>query len=272
MGPFAKSHAFGRKPLTLDRKAGSKGHMTKSYGGEEKMFRSNIQSTRSLVVQCFAAACVGLLALSGCERPWVFPSKGELGAADISELVERYKQAHQTKDIESLRAIYQQLRFSNAGPWGHRMIGGAEEQMPDLFELELVDVELVEFPGVFPGNAVSLNYIRERAPARDNGLGSVNALTILCGKPYKLLLVARRGVDPGGQVMEIDIGLAVEEFDGRLYLTASNEHMSSVTDWVRTGRLPGVYRPPGHTVGPEGSWKLPNQVPADWVRIIRPRP
>jgi hypothetical protein len=226
------------------------------------MFGSNNQPTRSLVVASFAAACVGLFVLSGCA-----PSKGPLGAADISELVERYKQAHETKDIKSLRAIYQRLLLP--GPWGHRMVGEAEEHMPALIELELVDVELIEFPG--EEGAVVLGYIRKRTPSAANGFSPIQTVAGIYGKPYKLLLVARRPGDPDGQVMEIDIGLGVEEYEGRLYLTAEGGNMRSVTEWVRTGRLPGVYRPPGHTFGPEGWQNLPKKVPTDWVRIVRPR-
>lgn len=219
---------------------------------------------------CIVSACVALPALSGCEQPQLYPSKGARGAADAKELVARYQQAHRTKDIESLRAIYQPLRFSNPGPWGDRMIGQAEQYMPALFELELVDIELIEFPGE-PG-AVQFDCVRERVPGPENDFSAVRFCSSIHDKPYKLMLVGRRPNDAGGPAMEIDIGLGVEEFAGRLYLTADSENLSSVTEWIRTGRLPDVYRPKGHRQDAEFLKSLPKQVPADWVRIVRPRP
>src|SRR5438094_10392889 len=92
-----------------------------------------------LVVLCAVA-----LGLGGCSR---LPSKGPLGAANIGELVERYKRAHRDRDVESLRAIYFQARFGPQGPGLHRMAGGGERYMPELFELDLADVEVVELAG-----------------------------------------------------------------------------------------------------------------------------
>ena len=234
------------------------------------MQRSNNGRTRSLVLTCFAAGCVALLAVSGCERPQAAASKGPLGAADIKELVERYQQAHRAKDVEALRAIYQQLRFSNPGPWGNRMIGKAEEYLPALFELELVDVKLIDVP--LEGGVANHEYARAREPSPANGFSPVRFGVSVHQKPYKLLPLVRRVGDPAGQVMEIDIGLGADEFDGRLFLTAEDENLRSVSEWLRTGRLPAVHRPPDHTLAGVGLRNLPKQVPADWVCIVRPRP
>jgi hypothetical protein len=72
--------------------------------------------------------------------------RGPMGAADIGELVERYKKAHHEKDIEALRAIYLQMRQGIAWWPGasSRMVGIAEYQFPTLFDFDLVDVEVVD--------------------------------------------------------------------------------------------------------------------------------
>ena len=149
------------------------------------------------------------------------------------------------------------------------MIGQAEAYVLALFALELVDVNLIEVPR--DAGVAKLSYVRERAPTPDNGFSSVRLAVGVHDRPYKLLLSARRPGDPGGPVMEIDVGLGVDEFEGRLYLTADDENLRSVTEWARTGRLPGVYRPPGHAFDPAGLRNLPTRVPADWVCIVRPR-
>src|SRR5262249_41633928 len=101
-----------------------------------------------------------------------------------------------------------------------------------------------------------------------NGFSPVRLCVCLHDHAYKLLPLARR---PGGPVMEIDVGLGVEEFQGRLFLTADDENLRSVSEWARTGRVPGVHRPPGHTFAPEGFRNMPKQVRGDWVCIVRPR-
>lgn len=145
------------------------------------------------------------------------------------------------------------------------MIGKAEECLPVLLELELVEVELIE------GGVANHAYAREREPSPANGFSPVRFVISVHQKPYKLLPLVRRPGDAAGQIMEIDIGLGVDEFEGRLFLTAEDENLRSVSDWLRTGRLPAVHRPPDHTFA-VGLRNLPKQVPADWVCIVRPRP
>jgi hypothetical protein len=221
-----------------------------------------------LAVKNFGALPLALLGvaglwLTGCPgRP---QTKGTLGAANIQELAERYKQAHRAKDIESLRAIYVLLDFPVGGG---RMIAGGEDYMPVLFALDLVDVEVVEVAG--DPTATRFDYAVERVPSKANDFSSVRFETAYYRKPYKLLLLGRRPSDDNGPVMEIDPCMGVTESDGRLYLCASQSELRAVAEWINTGRLPGVYRPPGHTFHPGPN--LPEGVPAGWLPIVRPRP
>lgn len=230
-----------------------------------------LQSVRSVGLGAWAAGCVALAALCGCEKPMLYPSKGTLGAADVKELVERYKKAHRAKDVESLRAIFQPLRISNPGPWGDRMIGSAEESAPQLFELELVDATLVEFPEQDEERGVQFGWLRKRTPTAENGFSAVRLSMGVHDRPWKLMLIVRRPGEAKGPAMEVDVGLGVEEHQGRLYWTADNENMAAAAEWVRTGRLPEVYRPPGHLQDAEILRNLPKEIPKDWVRIIRER-
>jgi hypothetical protein len=195
--------------------------------------------------------------------------RGPMGAADIGELVERYKKAHHDKDIEALRAIHLEMRQGIAWWPGvsSRMAGVAEYQFPTLFDFELVDVEVVN---VIPRDGmVRLEYARKRQPVKENGFSPVQWSTVDADKPYKLLLIGRRPRDAAGPLMELDPCLGVDEVEGRLYLYAGNE-LTDVAEWIKTGNAPPVFRPQDHQA-PVSAFRRPNDVPADWVRIVRPR-
>lgn len=199
-----------------------------------------------------------------------FHHKGTLGAADIEELVERYKKAHREKNIEALRAIHLQVRHGIAW-WprmSSRMTGVAENEFPTLFDFDLVDVEIVH---VAPRDGmVDFEYARKRKPVQENGFSSIQLCKTAAGEPYKLLLIGRRPSDPADSLTELDPDLGVGGGpDGRLYLYAGNE-LADVTRWIRTGHLPPVYHAADHQSLGRKFWGL-KEVPADWVRIVRSR-
>jgi hypothetical protein len=195
---------------------------------------------------------------------------GALGAANVEELVERYKKAHRDKDIASLRAIHLEMRHGIAW-WpsrSSRMTGVAEYEFPTLFDFDLVDVEVVH---VAPRDGmIVFEYVRKRKPVKENGFSSIQLCSTAAGEGYKLLLIGRRPADPADSLMELDPDLGVGvQADGRLYLYAGHE-LEDVTHWIRTGHLPPVYHAPDHqSLGRK--FDSLKEVPADWVRIVRPR-
>ncbi len=196
-------------------------------------------------------------------------AKGPAGAAEIKELVERYKSAHRDKDVEAMRAIY--LPAPNPVPalWRGRMIGQAERDMPRLFGFDLADVEVIEVAPL--QGAFQFDYMVERAPSRANGFSPIRIDSVMSPLPYKLLLIGRRAADPKGPLMELDCALGVRQIGDRFYLYASDTILEAVADWVQTGTLPGVHRPPEHHFLPDpDNW--PKRVPDDWIRVVRPRP
>ncbi len=222
----------------------------------------------------FVLVCLAIVALVGSvyllDRLLFLHHKGTLGAASVEELVERYKKAHRDKDLEALRAIHLQMR--QGIPWwpsrSSRMVGIAENDFPTLFEIDLVDVEIIH---VAPRDGmINFEYIRKRNPVQENGFSRVQRCTTAGGEPYKLLLICRRPGDPAGPLMELDpdFGMSAQA-DGRFYLYAGSE-LADVARWIETARLPPVYRAPDHQSLGRAFDKL-KDVPADWVRIVRPR-
>jgi hypothetical protein len=224
---------------------------------------------RILAVGCLAIVAFG----SGAyllDRLLFLHHKGTLGAANIEELVDRYKKAHRDKDIKSLRAIHFQWR-QGVSWWpsrSSRMVGVAEHEFPTLMDFDLIDVEVVH---VAPRDGiVVLEYARKVKPVKENGFTRIQRDSTLAGEPYKLLLIGRRAADPSDSVMELDPDLGVRvESDGRLYLYAGHE-LADVTHWIGTGNLPLVFHAPDHqSCGP--AFDRLKEVPADWVRIVRQR-
>ena len=214
----------------------------------------------------YAAVLISALLPLGCGKP----AKGPLGAANIDQLVDRYKQAHRNKDIRSLRSIH----FLYVGKIWYlnvpgRTMGGAEEWMPALFELDLVDVEVIKLPA--EDGSVSLDYAQKRTPTAENGFRPIARHGVAFNQPYKLLLLGRRPGESDGPLMEVDPSMGVVKCEGRLYLYASECVLAEAAQWVKTGRAPHYYHPPGHMPADVKALKGRQDIPEDWQPIVRPR-
>ena len=215
----------------------------------------------------FGGLMVIAVSLAGCAKP----SKGTLGAANITELVERYKEAHRNKDIDALRSIYflyvSRIWYINT-PVGS--MGSGEKYMPMLFDLDLVDVEVVKLP--FERGYATVEYLCEREPVRENGFSPIREDGAMFTQPYMLVLLGRRPGEADGPLMEVDAGIGVSEHDGRFYVDPTSLMLDDAAEWVRTGRPTKHYYPPGHGPSNLNPQEKLRKIPKGWVSIVRPRP
>jgi hypothetical protein len=211
------------------------------------------------------------LSVAGCAKT----SRGVSGASDINELVERYKQAHRTKDIEAMRSIHLlyegKIWYVNVAMGN---MGSGEKYMPMLFDLDLVDVEVADVEVVKTPSGhecISLEYLYERQPTRENGGSPIGQHGVALSQPYKLLLLGRRPGEANGPVMEVDACIGVCNRDGRFYIYPASPVLDDAAEWVRTGRKTTYFHPPGHgraNLNPKATLR---EIPKGWEPIVQPR-
>lgn len=198
------------------------------------------------------------------------PVSGTIGASSVEELIDRYREAHQTEHVAELRAFYLQQGFG-PGPFnrGTRMVGSAAEWMPEIFKLELVDVKPVEVDA-WGAEGMILVYAHERPATKENGWIPVWQTEIAhMGTTKFLLLVRRRGV-VDAPVMKVDPSLGIKNFDGVYFLHADSPVAAEVARWAISGVVPRTFRPPAHTWTPPRGAGPMMRIPNDWVPIVRP--
>ena len=148
-----------------------------------------------ILLALFVLAALSAVAACGPGPPEP-PVTGAIGASSIEELIDRYREAHQTEHLAEVRAIYLQQGFGE-GPFnrGTRMVGGAEAWMPEIFKLELVDVKAVEVEPMSTGS-ILLSYAYERPAVQANGFipVGIDEIVFKDSTTKLLLLVRRRGV------------------------------------------------------------------------------
>ena len=157
--------------------------------------------------------------LSGCrEQPKI---SGPLGAATADELVERYKKAHDAKDIESLRSLF----FWNAQGLTAGRGKYVEGEMMQLCEHRLKRVDYVAGPGPDADLGAEVIY----------HIPGEHQLDAMHGVIYgKILLVLANDtvVDPSYIVMQFDEG------DGRYYIDILDLVFKDAVTALSEGRQP----------------------------------
>ncbi|WP_146369135.1 hypothetical protein [Symmachiella macrocystis] len=211
-------------------------------------------------------------------KPPAKPAKGTLGATDIPELLRRYKEAHQAKDIEAMRAIHDFY----VAPWEDTdsifgSMGPDEGLIPKLFEFDLEEVELVTLD--FGSKNPRLDYIRRFVPTPENNFSLLGNNSVMLNHPYKILLHGRRPQEANGPLVELDTAFGISEREGRYYFFSMSVVLQCATNWVQTGQSPDCYRPVDHRdVGKEESRAMRRRIehlkkwetPPGWESIVQP--
>jgi hypothetical protein len=164
------------------------------------------------------------------------------------------------------------MHFGTPGGFGGgQMVGGIEREMPQLFNLELVDVKLIDLPSDHP-HGISLDYARKRVPVAGIKANPVSYDSVSSSTPYKLILLGRRPGVKDAPIMEVDPCIGVGKFNERFFLYIARPMISDVNGWIKTGKIPEVYRPPNHS-DPESNFPDDryNKIPDGWIPIVRPR-
>lgn len=126
-----------------------------------------------------------------------------MGAATVEELVDRYRRAHQKKDMEDLRGILLwESQLSH-----HRL--PLEKPISELFEMPLDKAKYIAGPPLPYKRGGDATYIRPN--------GTTHSMSgPICGK---ILLVEK--ANPNQELREFDpsyIVVQFHEFDGRYYI------------------------------------------------------
>jgi hypothetical protein len=155
------------------------------------------------------------------QRDWQshgFVVKGQIGAATVQELIERYREAHRHQDVESLRSLYIQTAA------GHSALTLEKDERP-LCEIvrrfPLLDVVFEPSPHTKLGGAKLVRYAK-----RDR----TDRYLIVAGEG-RLILVGDDG-------RRLDPGYAIKEWSGRYYIDAADIVAADAADALITGREP----------------------------------
>lgn len=190
---------------------------------------------------CYVVALLSILSLPvlpGCTR-----GHGTAGgAASVEELIDKYKSAHNDRDVYMLRDIL----WWEAPQAGSGHIEELEESMMSLFDLTLEEVQYVEGPDPETPGGGQVNYVRKR-PGNRRQIPGV-------GGPVYGKLILRGTI--GDRRGDIDPCYVVMKSRDRYYIDTHKMVLSDAVTSLRTGR-PSQSEP--LPLGTD-----PTTVPRDW--------
>lgn len=180
-------------------------------------------------------SCLILLPLitqvSGCNES---PPEAPLatGAASIEELLNTYENAHRNQSIEDLRNV---LIWRANLPGTYRGIEYYENALQKLFQLQLEEVQWIEFPNGNRGVGEELEFEYTRPmPSSPTGIRRYRTLGPAEGK---LVLIGRTTNSEVTIEVQIDAELGVLKTpDNRYWLTTSKDIIDDAVHSVQTGQ------------------------------------